>query len=62
MYKRGKINTDWKLRTFVLTSKQIAYFKGGVRERFNKHTRVQLFDKLLATHIGLGQPYTRKAI
>jgi len=30
MYKRGKINTDWKLRTFVLTAKQLAYFKGGV--------------------------------
>ncbi|XP_065882867.1 pleckstrin homology domain-containing family A member 1-like [Dysidea avara] len=31
MYKRGKINTDWKLRTFVLTAKQLAYFKGGSR-------------------------------
>lgn len=31
MYKRGKINTDWKLRTFVLTPKQLAYFKGGSR-------------------------------
>ena len=30
LYKRGKINTDWKLRTFILDSKMISYFKGGV--------------------------------
>ena len=38
MYKRGKINTDWKLRTFVLTARQLAYFKGGVRNRSYKHS------------------------
>lgn len=30
MYKRGKINTDWRQRLFVLNGKQLAYFKGGV--------------------------------
>jgi hypothetical protein len=32
LYKRGKINTEWRLRLFVLNGKQLAYFKGG------KHT------------------------
>ena len=31
LYKRGKINTEWRLRLFVLNGKQLAYFKGGVR-------------------------------
>ena len=30
LYKRGKINTEWRLRLFVLNGKQLAYFKGGV--------------------------------
>lgn len=30
MYKRGKVNTDWKQRTFVLDEKRLCYFKGGV--------------------------------
>ncbi|CAI8007089.1 Pleckstrin homology domain-containing family A member 1 [Geodia barretti] len=29
LYKRGKINTEWRMRTFVLNGKQLAYFKGG---------------------------------
>eukprot|EP00731_Ephydatia_muelleri_P027934 Em0019g807a len=29
MYKRGRINTDWRQRLFVLNGKQLAYFKGG---------------------------------
>ena len=32
LYKRGKINTEWRMRTFVLNGKQLAYFKGGVSE------------------------------
>lgn len=51
MYKRGKLNTDWKLRTFVLTSKQLAYFKGGVREHFNKHTSTLLFINSIINYI-----------
>lgn len=30
LYKRGKINTDWKQRLFILNGKQLAYFKGSV--------------------------------
>ena len=30
LYKRGKINTDWRQRLFVLNGKQLSYFKGGV--------------------------------
>lgn len=30
LYKRGKINTEWRQRLFVLNSKQLAYFKGSV--------------------------------
>lgn len=30
MYKRGKVNQDWKQRTFVLDEKRLCYFKGGV--------------------------------
>ncbi len=30
MYKRGKINTEWRQRLFVLNGKQLAYFKGSV--------------------------------
>ena len=30
MYKRGKVNQDWKQRTFVLDDKRLCYFKGGV--------------------------------
>lgn len=30
MYKRGKVNPDWKQRTFVLDDKRLCYFKGGV--------------------------------
>ena len=30
LYKRGKINTEWRMRMFVLNGKQLAYFKGGV--------------------------------
>lgn len=30
LYKRGKINTDWRLRLFILNGKQLSYFKGGV--------------------------------
>ena len=30
LYKRGKINTEWRQRLFVLNGKQLAYFKGGV--------------------------------
>lgn len=29
LYKRGKINTDWKQRLFILNGKQLAYFKGS---------------------------------
>ncbi|XP_065833134.1 pleckstrin-like [Oscarella lobularis] len=29
MYKRGVVNTDWKLRKFVLNGKQLHYFKGA---------------------------------
>ena len=32
LYKRGKINTEWRMRMFVLNGKQLAYFKGGVSE------------------------------
>ena len=31
LYKRGKINTDWRHRLFILNGKQLSYFKGGVR-------------------------------
>jgi hypothetical protein len=30
LYKRGKINTDWKQRLFILNGKQLSYFKGSV--------------------------------
>lgn len=30
LYKRGKINTEWRQRLFVLNGKQLSYFKGGV--------------------------------
>jgi hypothetical protein len=29
MFKRGKVNTDWKLRTFILDKKMLSYFKGS---------------------------------
>lgn len=29
LYKRGKINTEWRQRQFVLNGKQLSYFKGG---------------------------------
>lgn len=32
MYKRGKINTEWRQRLFVLNGKQLAYFKGSVSD------------------------------
>ena len=32
LYKRGKINKEWRMRLFVLNGKQLAYFKGGVSE------------------------------
>ena len=32
LYKRGKINTDWKQRLFILNGKQLAYFKGSVSD------------------------------
>ena len=31
LYKRGKINTEWRYRFFILNGKQLSYFKGGVR-------------------------------
>lgn len=33
LQKRGKINTDWKQRLFILNGKQLAYFKGSVSDR-----------------------------
>ena len=30
LYKRGKLNTEWRQRLFILNSKQLTYFKGGV--------------------------------
>ena len=30
LYKRGKLNTEWRQRLFILNGKQLAYFKGGV--------------------------------
>ena len=30
LFKKGRINTDWRERLFVLNAKQLAYFKGGV--------------------------------
>lgn len=30
LFKRGKINTEWRQRLFILNGKQLAYFKGGV--------------------------------
>ena len=32
LYKRGKINTEWRQRLFILNGKQLAYFKGSVSE------------------------------
>lgn len=29
LYKRGKLNTEWRQRLFILNSKQLTYFKGG---------------------------------
>lgn len=28
--KRGKINTEWRQRLFILNGKHLSYFKGGV--------------------------------
>lgn len=33
LQKRGKINTDWKQRLFILNGKQLAYFKGSVSDK-----------------------------
>ena len=33
LFKRGKINTEWRQRLFILNGKQLAYFKGGVSVR-----------------------------
>ena len=30
LFKRGKINTEWRQRLFILNRKQLAYFKGSV--------------------------------
>lgn len=30
LYKKGKINTEWRHRLFVLNGKNLSYFKGGV--------------------------------
>ena len=30
LYKKGKINTEWRQRLFILNGKQLAYFKGSV--------------------------------
>ena len=30
LFKKGKINTEWRERLFVLNKKQLAYFKGSV--------------------------------
>ena len=30
LFKKGRINTDWRERLFVLNARQLAYFKGGV--------------------------------
>ena len=30
LYKKGKINKDWRQRLFVLNGKRLSYFKGGV--------------------------------
>ena len=32
MLKKGKINTEWRQRLFVLNGKQLSYFKGGVSQ------------------------------
>ncbi|XP_064402649.1 PH domain-containing protein DDB_G0274775-like [Halichondria panicea] len=29
LYKKGKINKDWRQRLFVLNGKRLSYFKGG---------------------------------
>ena len=38
LYKRGKINTEWRQRQFVLNGKQLSYFKGGVSSGLNLQT------------------------
>lgn len=30
LFKRGRINTEWRQRLFILNRKQLAYFKGSV--------------------------------
>ena len=30
LYKKGKINKEWRQRLFVLNGKRLSYFKGGV--------------------------------
>ena len=30
LFKKGRINTEWRERLFVLNKKQLAYFKGSV--------------------------------
>lgn len=42
LYKRGKINTEWRQRLFVLNGKQLAYFKGGVSSL--SHTCIHLIN------------------
>ena len=32
LYKKGKINTEWRQRQFILNKRQLSYFKGGVSE------------------------------
>ena len=39
LFKRGKINTDFKQRHFILNGKQLAYFKGSVSTSEMEHVK-----------------------
>ena len=36
LYKKGKINTEWRQRLFILNGKQLAYFKGSVSRALSR--------------------------
>jgi len=50
LYKRGKINTDFQQRLFILNGKQLAYFKGSVSIIFAMHSKCFLVSAIGCTN------------
>ena len=50
LYKKGKINTEWRQRLFILNGKQLAYFKGSVSSSHLLETSDRFRSAVLITY------------